>query len=66
MEQVEKIMTQAVPQNIFPGGVLLVSVKGSVIFYSAFGLANIISNERLMQINEFNEKTIRSYHLGHV
>jgi len=47
MEQVEKIMTQAVPQNIFPGGVLLVSVKGSVIFYSAFGLANIISNERM-------------------
>jgi len=47
MEQVEKIMTRAVPDKIFPGWVLLVSVKGSEIFHSASGLANIISNERM-------------------
>jgi serine-type D-Ala-D-Ala carboxypeptidase len=45
MEQIEKIMTQAVTDNIFPGGILLVSVKGSVIFHRAFGSANIISGE---------------------
>lgn len=47
MEQVEKVMIQAVRDNIFPGGVLLVSVKGSVLFNSAFGSANIISDEKM-------------------
>jgi CubicO group peptidase (beta-lactamase class C family) len=47
MELAEKIMMQAVSENIFPGGVLLVSVKDSVIFHGAFGLANIISGERM-------------------
>jgi serine-type D-Ala-D-Ala carboxypeptidase len=47
MEQIEKIMIQAVNENIFPGGVLLVSVKGSVVFHRAFGSANIFSGEKM-------------------
>ncbi len=54
MEQVDKIMTQAVQENIFPGGVLLVSVKGSVIFDNAFGYANIISHERMTKNTIFD------------
>lgn len=47
MDQVENMMRQAVEENIFPGGVLLVSVKGSIIFHSAFGLANAVSGVRM-------------------
>ncbi|MFH1580843.1 MAG: serine hydrolase domain-containing protein [Pseudomonadota bacterium] len=54
MEQVEKIMTRAVLENIFPGGVLLVSVKGSVIFDNAFGFANIISGKRMTKDTIFD------------
>ena len=36
-------MKQAVAEKIFPGGVLLVSVKGQVVFFNAFGLANLSS-----------------------
>ncbi|MFO7666196.1 MAG: serine hydrolase [Desulfobacterales bacterium] len=54
MEQVEKLMERAVEENIFPGGVLLVSVKGSVVFYNAFGFANIISHERMIKDTVFD------------
>jgi len=54
MEQVEKIMMQAVQEKIFPGGALLVSVKGSVIFDNAFGFANIISGERMTKDTIFD------------
>lgn len=54
MEQVEKIMMQAVQENIFPGGVLLVSVKGSVIFDDAFGSANVISGKRMTKDTIFD------------
>jgi CubicO group peptidase (beta-lactamase class C family) len=43
MESVESLMKQAVAEKIFPGGVLLVSVKGQVVFFNAFGLANLSS-----------------------
>ncbi len=54
LEQVEKTMTQAVRENIFPGGVLIVSVKGSVIFDNAFGSANVISGKRMTQDTIFD------------
>ena len=54
MEQVEKIMTRAVLENIFPGAVLLVSVKGSAIFDNAYGFANIISGKRMTKDTIFD------------
>jgi len=40
MKQVDKLMRQAVSQNIFPGGRLLVSHAGKILFNGAYGLAN--------------------------
>jgi CubicO group peptidase (beta-lactamase class C family) len=47
MESVNNLMKQAVSNEVFPGGVLLVSTAGSEIFFQAYGYANIFSG-RLM------------------
>jgi len=47
MESVNNLMKQAVSNEVFPGGVLLVSAAGSEIFFQAYGYANIFSG-RLM------------------
>ena len=43
MESVDRLMQQAVAEKIFPGGVLLVSQEGEVIFFNAYGFANLYS-----------------------
>ena len=43
MEPVDRLMRQAVSDNVFPGGVLLVSKAGSVVFCAAYGHADIFS-----------------------
>jgi serine-type D-Ala-D-Ala carboxypeptidase len=43
MKSVDNLMRQAVAAEIFPGGVLLVSKKGQVVFFNAYGLANLSS-----------------------
>ena len=40
MNQVDKLMRQAVSENIFPGGRLLVSHAGKILFNEAYGLSN--------------------------
>jgi CubicO group peptidase (beta-lactamase class C family) len=47
MELVNKLMKQAVSENIFPGGVLLVFWEDSIIFFKAYGYANIFSKRRM-------------------
>jgi len=44
MKQVDKLMQQAVSDNVFPGAVLLVSRGGETFFFEAYGEANIFSN----------------------
>lgn len=41
MTRVDRLMNQAVANEIFPGGVLLVSLKGEVVFFNAYGLAHL-------------------------
>lgn len=43
MKRVDKLMQQGVAEKIFPGGVLLVSQEGEVIFFNAYGFANLYS-----------------------
>jgi CubicO group peptidase (beta-lactamase class C family) len=43
LESVDRLMRQAVAEEIFPGGVLLASQKGEVVFLDAYGLANLSS-----------------------
>ena len=50
MEQVDRLMHQAISDNVFPGGVLLVSKDEAVIFFEAYGYADIFS-KRSMTVN---------------
>ena len=44
MTRVDKLMQQAIADKIFPGGVLLVSLRGEVVFFSAYGFARLSSH----------------------
>lgn len=43
MTNVEQLMNQAVAENIFPGGVLLVSREGNPVYHNAFGYRNLLT-----------------------
>ena len=43
MESVEQLMQKAVAENIFPGGVLLVSREGNPVYHNAFGCRNLLT-----------------------
>ena len=43
MRHVDRLMQQAVAENVFPGAVLLVSQEKSVRFFEAYGCSNIFS-----------------------
>ena len=45
MKSVDALMRQAVSENIFPGGRLLVSHAGKILFNGAYGLANILTGQ---------------------
>ncbi len=42
-DYVDELMCQAIRDNVFPGGVLLVSIKGSIKFFQPYGVANIFT-----------------------
>ena len=43
MRQVDLLMRQAISEKVFPGAVLLVSKENSILFFEAYGHANIYS-----------------------
>ena len=45
MDKADLHMKQAVREHVFPGGVLLVSIKGETIFHTAYGIANMYSDQ---------------------
>jgi len=50
MSQINDLMRKGVKDKVFPGGVLLVSKNDSIIFFEAYGYANIFS-KRIMTKN---------------
>jgi len=54
MEKINNAMTEALSDNVFPGGVLLVSVKGRVLFFEAYGSANRISGKTMTRDTFFD------------
>jgi len=54
MARVDRLMQQAVAQKIFPGGVLLVSMDGKVVFFDAYGVANLCSRAPLAPATIFD------------
>ncbi len=45
MNSVDALMRQAVSENVFPGGRLLVSQAGKIVFNEAYGLANTFTGQ---------------------
>ena len=50
MSQINDLMRKGVKDKVFPGGVLLVSKNDSIVFFEAYGYANIFS-KRIMTKN---------------
>jgi len=64
MEQVDRLMRQAISDDVFPGGVLLISKDGSVIFHSAYGYANIFSKRPMAEDTIFDLASLTKQTLG--
>ena len=47
IKQLNNLMLEAVKENVFPGGALLVSKEGRICFFEAFGYANIFSRREM-------------------
>ncbi|MDO9263342.1 MAG: serine hydrolase [Desulfosalsimonadaceae bacterium] len=47
LKSVHGLMQQAVTENIFPGGVLMVSRAGRILFHEAYGQANIYTGRKI-------------------
>ena len=54
MEDVNSLMEQAVLDKVFPGGVLVVSHGNAVIFFEAYGNANIFSGISMTKETHFD------------
>jgi len=54
MESVNNLMKEAVSNDVFPGGVLLVSTTDSAIFFEAYGYANIFSGRKMTRDTIFD------------
>jgi serine-type D-Ala-D-Ala carboxypeptidase len=54
MENVHHLMMQALAENVFPGGVLLVFREGTILFFEAYGYANIFSKRPMTRDTIFD------------
>jgi len=54
MQQVHDLMTRAVAEKIFPGGVLLVSKDGMKLFFRAYGKADVFSDRAMTKDTVFD------------
>lgn len=54
MEPVNHLMKEALSNNIFPGGVLLVSKDDMVVFFEAYGYADILSQRLITKDTVFD------------
>jgi serine-type D-Ala-D-Ala carboxypeptidase len=54
MKHVDRLMKDAVANNVFPGGVLLVSQDRNIVFFEAFGDANLFSGRKMTKETVFD------------
>jgi CubicO group peptidase (beta-lactamase class C family) len=53
-KDIHGLMNDAVSGNVFPGGVLLVSVDGEVVFFEAYGVENLFSGNPMTRETIFD------------
>ena len=54
MKYVNRLMKDAVADNVFPGGVLLVSQDRNIVFFEAYGDANLFSGRKMTKETVFD------------
>jgi CubicO group peptidase (beta-lactamase class C family) len=54
MQKINSLMKEAISQNVFPGGVLLVSKGGPPIFFESYGLADTFSKTPMTKETVFD------------
>jgi CubicO group peptidase (beta-lactamase class C family) len=54
MRHVDRMMRQAISDNIFPGAVLLVSQEDSILFFDSYGHANLFSGAKMTRDTIFD------------
>jgi CubicO group peptidase (beta-lactamase class C family) len=54
MRHIDRLMRQAISDSIFPGAVLLVSREGSILFFDAYGHANLFSGAAMTKDTIFD------------
>ena len=54
MEQVNRLMRKAITDEVFPGGVLLVATADSIVFFEAYGYADIFSGRPMTKDTVFD------------
>ncbi len=54
MKEINNAMTGALSENVFPGAVIIVSVKGRVVFFEAYGVANKLSLRKMTKDTVFD------------
>jgi serine-type D-Ala-D-Ala carboxypeptidase len=53
-KDIDGLMKKAVSGNVFPGGVLLVSVRGDIVFFKAYGVENLFSGSPVTKETVFD------------
>jgi len=54
MKNVNRLMKDAIQNNVFPGGVLLVSLDRTIVFFDAFGDANLFTGRKTTRKTVFD------------
>jgi serine-type D-Ala-D-Ala carboxypeptidase len=54
MKHVDKLMKEALSENVFPGSVLLIAKEDSPLFYKAYGYANIFTRQEMTRETVFD------------
>jgi CubicO group peptidase (beta-lactamase class C family) len=54
MQKIDRMMRQAISDNIFPGAVLLVSREDSILFFDSYGHANLFSGVKMTRDTIFD------------
>ncbi len=58
MKTVDKLMHKALEDGVFPGGVLLVSKEDRIVFFEAYGVANLFSGVKMTRETIFDLASI--------
>lgn len=54
MKQADRLMEAGVRDNVFPGGVLLAAKAGRIVFFKAYGYADIFSGRKMTENTVFD------------